>query len=281
RSDIQIRGRGWDPAAAFIGNGRFMVIAGNDNFLGIIDLAAPTRALRLASNTVEDIVASSEEGRFVVSGNALLGELNFWVFDTELSDRKRMARHSLDVVNILTVLEGSRFVTTSTDWTAMLWQRSDGEVIKKYDGVFGYAKGLAKTVADDRFLIGFTFKIALYDAQSSEELFNLRQPPCDGVTAIAMSPSGRYFVTGSSDGVFLIFSETFQILGQLRLEDPQEIVCIAISDNEERIVFTDVAGHLTFIDMRDMSSTTRSASCGLAGPVFFSPDSTLISSGTG
>jgi WD40 repeat protein len=248
------------------------------NFLDVIQLGASTRVFQVPSNTVEDIIAASEHGNMVVSGNSYRGELNLWNFD-KITEQSSNTRHSEEIINVLSVLGGTRFVTASMDWTARLWQTRTGSLIQRYGGTpdTGYGKGLAKTVADDRFLVGYTFRTAIYDAESGEQLYSFK-PPCDGVTAIGMAPSGRFFATGSSDGILLIFSENVELLWQAKVSNDAEITCTEVSEDDGWIVWGDTSGNLTLFDVQGGVTKQISGEDGI-GCVMFWPGSDIFYSG--
>lgn len=269
----------WDYATSvFTTNGRCLVSAPNHNFLDVIELGTSTRVSQVPSNTMEDIIAASEHGNVVVSGNSYRSELTLWNFE-KAPEQSSSTRHSKEIINILSVLGGTRFVTASTDWTARLWRRRTGTLIQRYGGLdTGYGKGLAKTVADDRFLVGYTFRTAIYDAESGEQLYSFR-PPCDGVTAIGMAPSGRFFATGSSDGILLIFSEQGELLWQAEVSNGAEITCTAVSEDEGWIVWGDTSGNLTLFDIRSGVAKQLSSEDDGIACVMFRPNSDLFYSG--
>jgi len=226
-------GNRWGTAS-FFGDGQYAVLVAYRDAISLLDLTRPEELRSVSSSTADDIVAGARNSPVFVAGNSFHSELHVW----DLSDgipQTDDKYHHREIVNVLTVGDGSRFVTTSMDWSAGLWDRSTGERVKRYSAPFdGYAKGLAKTIADDRFLVGYTFRTCLYDVATGEELGSF-QPPCDGVTAIAMGSSGRYFLTGSSDGWLLLWDEYCQMLGQWQVGD-SEICSIAISSDENVIV---------------------------------------------
>ena len=269
----------WEYATSvFTANGRYLVSAAHHNFLDVIELGASTRVSQVPSNTMENIIAASENGNVVVSGNSYRSELNLWNFE-KAPEQSSSTRHSEEIINVLSLLGGTRLVTASMDWTARLWQRQTGALMQRYGGTLdtGYGKGLAKTVADDRFLVGYTVRTAIYDAESGEQLYSF-QPPCDGVTAIGMAPSGRFFTTGSSDGILLIFSEHTELLWQAKVNDA-EITCTAVSEDEGWIVWGDTSGNLTLFDVpggvaKQLSSKDDGIAC-----VMFRPGSDLFYSG--
>ncbi len=265
-------GTGWYSHAAFFGDGRYAVSVAYRNTIALVDLTRPDELHSLSSNTADDLVAGALKAPVFVAGNSYYSELYVWDL-TDGVPQTTDKYHAREIVNILTVGNGSRFVTTSMDWSAALWDRNTGHKVQRYSGQFyGYAKGLAKTVADDRFFVGYTFKTCLYDVKTGEELGNF-QPPCDGVTAIAMAPSGKFFLTGSSDGWLLLWDEYGQMLAQWQIGE-SEIASIAISSDEKIIVGGMASGAVFAL----VSSALRQwpGERGFVSSVCLSPDGKLV-----
>jgi WD40 repeat protein len=265
----------WYSRACFVGGGRYGVFVGHRNALSIVDLSRPDDVVSLPSPTHDDIVAGAGNAAIVVAGNSHFGELYLWDFGDGIPQTVEKA-HSREIVEILTVGNRSSFVTTSMDWTAALWNRATGVKVRAYGGGFpyGYAKGLAKTVADDRFLVGYTFTMALYDVASGDELHSLR-PPCDGVTAIGMAPSGRFFVTGSSDGVLLLWSEHGEVLGNWQV-DEHEICSVQVSSDEKTIAGGTTAGTLFVVPTGTWRLQQWPGARGIVSSVCLSSDSAWL-----
>jgi WD40 repeat protein len=265
-------GTGWSGEAAFFGDGLYAVSVTYRTSISLLDLTRPQELRSLSSNTADNIVAGARNAPVFVAGNSYYSELHVWELIDGIPQTVDKC-HDREIVNILTVGNGSRFVTTSMDWTAALWDRSTGEKVQRYDGHFdGYAKGLAKTVADDRFLVGYTFRTCLYDVATGEELVSFR-PPCDGVTAIAMAPSGTFFLTGSSDGWLLLWDEYGQMLRQWRVGD-DEVCSIAISSDENVIVGGMASGSVFALVSWQLRQWPTGR--GLVSSVCLSPDGTLL-----
>ncbi len=131
-----------------------------------------------------------------------------------------MSGHT-DVINHLELNpDGTRYLTSSWDGTARVWDAASGELLLTLAGHQGRLWDATLTPDGERIATaGADGALILWDAESGEQLFILSSQP-GGILSLAFSPDGKFLAASGADGsvrVYVMPIEALMALARDRL----------------------------------------------------------------
>ncbi|MGE0854299.1 MAG: WD40 repeat domain-containing protein [Hyphomicrobiaceae bacterium] len=202
---------------AFVPDGRSAFYGHRDNSLRIVDLQSGRELQRLQGHSSQpEVVVCSPDGRYAVSGRTDADEVAdaVLVWDLQSGVKLRHPERHMSLVTALAISADSRRALTGTgDGYVFLWEVETGREIRRYQGHAGNVNAVAFS-PDNRFVVsgsgtdffdadlikelGVDNTVRIWDAASTHEVARCTGH-ASGVTSVAVSPNGRYVLSGSKD----------------------------------------------------------------------------------
>jgi len=182
-------------AMAFSPDGRYIVTGSDDKSARLWD-AATGESLRSLEGIADQVnsVAFSPDGRYVLTGsNDHTAEL----WDAATGKRLRsFTGHTQAVTSVAFSPDGRLVLTGSYDSSVRLWLTESGELVRSFDGPMTHSAIFS--AGGGSVLTGGSHGAQLWDTATGEPLRSF-VGHTDKVFSEAISPDGRYLLTGSSD----------------------------------------------------------------------------------
>ncbi|XP_002732961.1 transducin beta-like protein 2, partial [Saccoglossus kowalevskii] len=189
-------------------NGKYMMTASADTTILIWDLKGEIIATINTNQMTNNYVAVSPCGRFVGSCG-FTPDVKIWeVVFTKTGEFKEVKRamdlkgHKASVYHFAFSLDSTRMVTISKDGTWKIWdtnveyQRNQDPYLL-HTGNYDYNGPCKCAIAPDGLSVAIAtgYDVSLYDATSGEEEETFNDVHTEPISALAISPSGKYLVT--------------------------------------------------------------------------------------
>jgi WD40 repeat protein len=208
-------------SVAVTADGRKVISASDDKTLKVWDLASGQVVQTfLGHSDGVSSVALTPDDKYAVSGS---DDKTIRVWDFASGKELRALRgHDSKIWSVAVASNGDRIVSGGADKTVKIWDRSSGELLQTYSGrtVAGEGETVSEPVwsvavtPDTTRLVAGAESVLLWEL-GSEEALRLRGHS-KRVVAVAVTPDGKYAISGSEDNTLMIWDlatgESFRTL---------------------------------------------------------------------
>jgi len=182
-------------SVAFSPDGLYALSGSLDNTLKLWEVSSGDEIRSFQGHTdFVRSVAFSPDGRYALSGS-LDKTLKLWEVSSG-AEIRTFQGHTASVYSVAFSPDGRYALSASQDHTLKLWEVSSGDEIRTFQGHSDWVLSVAFSTDGSKALSGSIDTLKLWEVSSGAEIRSLSP---HHILAIAISPDGRYALSGSQD----------------------------------------------------------------------------------